>query len=232
MLNLVKSTPIWILLFSLEAPLFSEESDNLEQYFTSDVRFIREEPGEAWLITKEEEEFILSKLRSDDFSVQRKFLCEIKMFRINTPAIREVLLEFLNGQEYQHVRKISNDTYGSLSGEAGNVLARLYNISSYTQGATEEEWRLELKRQLNTHPDFEGRFKEELSNLERPEKKTFVRPASSAEAPAKKEIAEMSQNSSTEDPRHPSPLYWILGTLILGGVVVLVWNSRKGSSSS
>lgn len=30
----------------------------------------------------------------------------------------------------------------------------------------------------------------------------------------------------------PQWLYWMLGVLILGGVAVLVWNSRKGSSAS
>lgn len=35
-----------------------------------------------------------------------------------------------------------------------------------------------------------------------------------------------------ENPRSLSWLYWMLGALILGGVGVLVWNSRKGSSAS
>lgn len=37
--------------------------------------------------------------------------------------------------------------------------------------------------------------------------------------------------SSTEKPHSLSWLYWMLGTLILGGVGVLVWNSRKGVSA-
>ena len=37
--------------------------------------------------------------------------------------------------------------------------------------------------------------------------------------------------SPSETPRSPRWFYWVLGALILGGVGVLVWNSRKCSSA-
>ena len=222
---------IWISILLSQMLLLGEEDRSLESYFSSNERFKREAPGTPWTVTKEEEAFILAKLASDDFSTQRKFLSEVRMFRINTPKIREALLEIVDTSEYQNIQRISNDTYGSLSGEASSALARLYSISSYTQGANEEEWRLELKRQLNIHPDFEGRFTEELANSKQSERKSLDRPDSSSETSTGAQSVDTPQKSPPENPRFFAWIYWVLGALILGGVGVLGWKGSKGSSA-
>ncbi len=232
MFKVFKMAFSWLLVFFPQTLLFAEGDGLLEEFFSSNERFKREAPGIPWTVTKEEEEFILAKLASDDFPTQLKFLDEIKLFRINTLKIREALLGIVDNPKYQNVKKISNDTYGSLSGEASSALAKLYSISSYTQGATDGEWRIELKRQLNNHPDFEGRFTKELTNRERPEKKPLVRPDSSSEKSTGAQSNESSQKPSIENPSSFAWIYWVLGVLIMGGVGVLVWSSRKGSSAS
>ena len=49
---------------------------------------------------------------------------------------------------------------------------------------------------------------------------------------ASKPPVEDLESSRVKNPRSLSWLYWILGSLILGGVSVIVWNGRKSSSAS
>lgn len=208
--------------------LVAQENEALEKFFDSTKRFQRERP---WTISEKEEVFLLEKLNSEDRVVQRKFLSEIEKFFINTPKLRNTLVEMMDNAENQNFSLISNDVLYSLSHDSCHVLARLYSISlPHTLSA--EKQRIELKKELNIHPDFEGRFTKELTNLERPKKKTLGRSDSSPEISAGAQSNGASQKPSIENPRSLAWLYWMLGALILGGVGVLVWNSRKGSSAS
>ena len=207
--------------------LIAQENEALEEFFDSTERFQR---GRPWTISEKEEIFLLEKLDSEDRVVQRKFLSEIEKFFINTPKLRNTLVEMMDNAENQNFSLISNDVLYSLSHDSCHVLARLYSVSlPHTLSA--EEQRIELKKELNIHPDFEGRFTEELANSKQSERKSLDRPDSSSETSTGAQSVDTPQKSPTENPRSFAWLYWVLGVLILGGVGVLVWNSRKGSSA-
>jgi len=222
---------IWFFVFLLQLQVFSKESEVTEDSFSTKELFKRKKEELPAKITKEEEEFILSKLTSDDFSTQREYMQIVGVLRINTLRIRETLLEMMENPENEKLQEFFHKRYGTVSGGARSALEKIYLIP-YKHGI-ELQQRIDLKKQLNKHPDFEGRFTEELAKQS--DRKPLVRPESPLENSPSTQSTEQSENgakSTEENPSSFSWLYWILGLLILGGIVAVVLNDGKSSPSS
>lgn len=86
-----------------------------------------------------------------------------------------------------------------------------------TQASDLVLWLAEYEKTLSQVPEKQEASLKSAPTLPLQKKSTFEE--------SEKEIRE-------ENPRSLSWLYWMLGALIFGGVGVLVWNSRKGSSAS
>lgn len=86
---------------------------------------------------------------------------------------------------------------------------------------------------LVNDPEFlaDPRFWQPVSSKENAVGKVGGPPAKQTDHAVSKIGGYEAEYQPKENPRSLSWLYWMLGALILGGVGVLAWNSRKGSSA-
>ena len=217
----------FVFLFVLLVARSSAEDIDLDDYFSKTTLFERPAP---WKLTKLEEEHVLERLSSEERKIVDLYLQYIRKYQVNTPDIRERLIEFLEPKHHEWF-VIDGDIGTSISVQSSDTLEKLYNVSTDRTFDVETKVR-QLKSQLNTLPDFEERFTEELAKREESERKPFERSDSSSETSTGMQSVDTPQKSSIDNPRSFAWLYWILSVLILSSVGVLAWNSRKGSSAS
>ncbi len=215
---------LWILVIISSSAMANEIS--LDVLFQSADSSDRVSP---WNLTPEEESYILEQLGSNEAKVIRDCLFYVRKFEINTVQIRKRLANLL-GEEFSTPIVFGGDFMTSLDHESCVTLEKIYDLPR-TPGLRGKERIIDLKKKLNKHPDFEGRFTEELANREQSERKPLERSDSSSETSTGVQSVDTPQKSSIDNPRSFAWLYWILSVLILSGVGVLVWKNRKGSST-